>query len=168
LEQVVNPERSWVALERRMASESNPRHKLLLEQVRNHMRSELREQLAPVMKTLCDDPIYKFVGIDGLSALTGRAEVESYYRSMFAQGRMNAEFVIERIVVDDETVVTEGVMVALSTSAKASDANQSANDGVLISKTPLLVVWPTARDGRLIGENIYLGSPTLEKVPQIS
>ena len=148
-----------------MAGESNPRHKLLLEQVRNHMRSELREQLAAVMETLCDIPIYRFVGVDGLSTLTGRAEVESYYRAMFAQGRMNAEFVIERIVVDDDAVITEGVMIALSSPANTPEAKSSPNGEIWLSKTPLLVVWPAAPDGRLIGENIYLGNAILEKAP---
>ena len=155
---VIDPERSWLALEKRMASESNARRRAVLARVRDHMRDELRELLEPVMATLSDEPLYHFHGMPGFDVLRGRPAVESYYRQMFSAGRMNAEFVIERIAVDDNTVVTEGKMIALADRA-SMPADQPKQDAAqFLAVTPLLVVWPVTEDGMLIGENIYLGA----------
>jgi hypothetical protein len=156
---LIDPERSWLALEKRLAGETDTRRRALLTRVRNHMRDELRELLEPVMATLSDEPLYHFHGMPGLDVLRGRAAVVSYYRQMFSAGRMNAEFVIERVAVDDNTVVTEGEMItqadADSVPAELRERNPSAQ---YLAITPLLVVWPATADGLLIGENIYLGT----------
>jgi len=160
---VIDPERSWVAVERRMAVEADLRVRLLLENVRNHMRAELREQLDPLMATLVDDPIYHFHGMPGFESLRGRKAVEDYYRTMFVSGRMNAEFLVERIIADHDTVVTEGTMISLGRSNGVELAPLSGQMTSVI-RTPLLVVWPAAADGRLIGENIYLGTAQHEEL----
>jgi hypothetical protein len=129
------------------------------------MRDELRELLEPVMATLSREPAYHFHGMAGFDSLHGRPAVEAYYRQMFSTGRMNAEFVIDRIVVDDQTVVTEGVMVAL-VSSREVPGPASGEEAQYLARTPLLVVWPATPDGFLIGENIYLGAVRYEPVPQ--
>ena len=146
-----------------MASAADSRARLLLENVRNHMRAELREQLDPLMATLIDDPIYHFHGMPDFESLKGRKAVEDYYRTMFSSGRMNAEFQVERIVVDRDTVITEGTMISLGASAETGSIS-AAVEMTTIVLTPLLVVWPAAADGRLIGENIYLGAARQEKL----
>jgi SnoaL-like domain len=155
-----------------MASETNPRHAALLKLVRDHMRDELRLQLEPVMATLVDDPEYHFHGMPGYDTLRGRAEVERYYRQMFAENRMSAEFVIKRIVVDNDTVITDGSMIALIEGATLVATNAGDIDGrkpdaasSYLASSPLLVVWPVAANALLIGEEIYLGAPRYKNLP---
>ena len=173
-QKIVDPERSWAKLEDRLASEKNPRYRLILEQVRNHMRAELRLQLEPTMETLTATPEYNFFGPDGGMVLRGRAGVEAYYREMFAQGRMNAEFEVTRIVVDDNAAVTEGTMTALVSAEELSQAGikqvngvSVVTDGSYLSRVPLLVVWPVDRDGRIVGENIYIGGTRYERLSRV-
>ena len=148
-----------------MTVEADSRARLLLENVRNHMRAELREQLDPVMATLVDDPIYHFHGMPGFETLRGRKAVADYYRNMFAAGRMGAEFQVERIIADHDTVVTEGTMISLGGSPKKMGTDPLVGHMTSVIRTPLLVVWPAAADGRLIGENIYLGTAQHEELP---
>jgi hypothetical protein len=168
----VDPERSWLALEKRMATETNPRHGALLKLVRDHMRDELRLHLEPVMATLVDNPEYHFHGMPGFDTLRGRDAVESYYRKMFAENRMSAEFVIKRIVVDNDTVITDGSMIAVVEGAALVAANVGEIDGrkpdaasSYLSSSPLLVVWPADANALLIGEEIYLGAPRYTILP---
>ena len=168
----IDPERSWVELERRIGVERDPRCRSLLELVRDHMRAELRMQLQPVMATLADRPIYSFHGMPGYESLQGTAAVEAYYRQMFSEGRMGAEFQIARIVVDHATVVTEGTMISALVADEALAANIRDVKGEAVSvgsrylaRTPLLVVWPATAGGRLVGENIYLGSASYDDCP---
>lgn len=169
---LVDPERSWNELERRLERERDARSIAVLTQVRDHMRAELRMQLPETMATLVDDPIYYFHGFPGFDSLRGRREVEDYYRKMFDAGRMHAEFETARIVVDPAAVVTEGTMVSLVDGAAVlaagvTEVNSRKVDAVAnyLSKTPLLVMWPIAPDARIIGENIYLGAARYDDVP---
>lgn len=172
---LVDPERSWSALEKRLEIETDQRRRLILTQVRDHMRAELREQLEPTMATLTETPLYNFYGFGGGTSFKGRAGVEAYYREMFAQGRMNAEFEVTRIVVDDDSVVTEGMMLALVPASELTDAGitevageKVTDDATYLSRVPLLVVWPADKNGRIIGENIYIGANRYDNLQRVS
>jgi limonene-1,2-epoxide hydrolase len=135
------------------------------------MIAELREQLQAVMATLAKEPAYYFFGIDGGVILNGRSEVEAYYKEMFSMGRMNAEFDIHRIVVDEHAVVTEGSMLSLVDASELVQAGINEVGGAKVtigssylSRVPLLVVWPVTDDGRLVGENIYLGGGRYDRL----
>jgi hypothetical protein len=49
------------------------------------------------------------------------------------------------------------------------NAGKSAvtNDGLYISETQLVTVWPADPDGKLIGEDIYFGEPPLQTLTSI-
>lgn len=171
---LVDPERSWSQVERRLESETDERRRLILTQVRDHMRAELREQLEPTMATLTETPDYNFYGFGGGMSFKGRAGVEAYYREMFAQGRMNAEFEVTRIVVDDNSVVTEGMMIALVPATELVEAGiaevagaKVADGATYLSRVPLLVVWPADKNGRIIGENIYIGAARYDNLKRV-
>ena len=56
------PDKTWLAVEERMAAETNPRIKNNLEEVRNHMRSEIQGHLDDLMATLTGEPQYHMWG----------------------------------------------------------------------------------------------------------
>ena len=58
-----DPERSWQGLEERIKIEKDPRCRQLLEQVRDHMRTEIRGELPALMATLVDEPSYHLWGL---------------------------------------------------------------------------------------------------------
>ena len=58
----IDPHRSWLALAARASQEPNPRRRGLLLKVRDHMESEIKGQLEPLMATLTADPVYHFWG----------------------------------------------------------------------------------------------------------
>jgi len=169
-----DPDRSWAALERRMAEESDPRRRAALEQVRNHMRSEIGGELVPLMATLVDEPRYHFWGVPVEGGPKGRAAVEQFYTRMIAGGGHRFEFAIDRIVVDRDAVVTEGLMRQRipGTAIAASGVERVAGEAVdaeadYLAETRILTVWPIAADGRIIGEDIYFGSPPLERLSRL-
>jgi hypothetical protein len=53
-----DPERSWQPLTERIKIEEDPRCRQLLEQVREHLRVEIRGEFDALMATLVDDPQY--------------------------------------------------------------------------------------------------------------
>jgi hypothetical protein len=169
-----DPDRSWAALERRIDEESDPRCRAALEQVRDHMRTEIGGDLTGLMATLVDEPTYHLWGLPVEGGPKGRAAVEEFYRQMIAGGGHRFEFAIERIVVDHDAVVTEGSMrqkipgTAISASGVEQVAGQAVDpDADYLAETQILTVWPIAADGRIIGEDIYFGSPPLDRLSRL-
>ena len=59
---VFDPDTSWRPLEDRMQREQDPSRRALLEQVRNHMRSESQGLFDELMETQTPEPRYHFWG----------------------------------------------------------------------------------------------------------
>ncbi len=160
-----DPDQSWGALERRMETEQDPRRKLLLTQVRDHMRTEITGQLDGLMATLIDEPEYHFRGLGFDMGPKGQSNVYTFYKDMIAGGGNRFQFDIQRIVVDENTVVTEGFMRSLARGADliASGVSEVKGEPIdagarYVSENLILTVWPADADGRLVGEDIWFGS----------
>jgi hypothetical protein len=163
-----DPERSWAPIEARIDQESEPRHIRLLEQVRDHLRTEIRGELPGLMATLTDEPEYHLWGMPVEAGPKGRAAVEAFYTGMIAGGGNNFHLEITRIVVDADAVVTEGRMytrvpgsIVLASGIEQVDGEPVDAETFYLNSAQVLTVWPGAEDGRLIGENIYMGSPMM-------
>ena len=169
-----DPERSWSSIEIRMQQETEPRRRQLLEQVRNHMRSEIRGELEALMATLVDEPQYHFFGMGPDAAPKGRTAVEAFYKQMLASGGNRFEFEMRRVVVDDGAVITEGLLrqlmpgsAVLASQIQEVDEEAVDSDADYLSEMQILTVWPAGADGRLVGEDIYFGSPPLSKLRRL-
>ena len=169
-----DPERSWRVLEARLEEERDPQRRLLLERVRDHVRTEIQGDFEGLMETLVDEPQYHFFGMGPDAGPKGRAAVEAFYKQMLASGGNRFEFEMYRVVVDASAVITEGqlrqVMPGSALLASQIEAVQGAAvdpDASYLSEMQILTVWPAGPDGRLIGEDIYFGSPPLSKLRRL-
>ena len=144
-----DPDQSWAPMEARIAKESDPRRRQLLEQVRDHMRTEISGDLVGLMATLVDEPRYHLWGVPVEGGPKGYAAVEEFYRQMIAGGGHRFHFVIERIVVDDDSVVTEGKIrqqmpgaAVVASGIEEVDGEPVDSDASYLSETQILTSWP--------------------------
>jgi hypothetical protein len=93
-----------------IAAETNETHKALLEMVQEHMRTEVRGQHEALMATLVDEPEYHMWGGPMEGGPKGRKAVSDFYQAMFDTNGNNFEFEVRKVIVDDNGVVTEGVL----------------------------------------------------------
>jgi hypothetical protein len=168
------PEQTWQPLEERIELESDPRCRQLLTQVRDHMRTEIRGELDGLMATLVDEPRYHLWGLPVEAGPKGRVAVEEFYRAMIAGGGNHFHFDIQRIVVDHHSVVTEGLMrqrvpgaAVASSGIEEVDGEAVDPEATYLAITQILTVWPAAEDGRIMGEDIYFGSPPLSQLTRM-
>lgn len=165
------PERTWLALEARMEKETHPRVRANLEAVRNHMRAEIRGEHGPLMETLTAEPRYHMWGTPTEAGPKGRENVSAFYENMIASGGNRFQFDVRRIVADEGSVVTEGVMrssmpgaVLKASGVETVDGEPVTDDGEYVAEWQILTVWPFDADGKIIGEDIYFGSPPMDRV----
>ncbi len=169
-----DPERTWLAVEARMEQEEDPIVKALLGQVRDHMRSEIRGEFDALMATLVDEPQYHLWGLPTEGGPKGREAVASFYRDMFEGGGNRFHFEVERVFADRAGVVTEGAMrqPMAGTILAASGVTEVSGEPLDLEASylavwQLLTVWPAGEGGRLLGEDIYFGSPPMARLTRL-
>lgn len=166
-----DPEQTWLPLEARLERETDPRRRRLLSQVRDHMRSEIGGDFEALMATLTAEPRYHMWGFGAEIGPKGREAVAAFYRNMIASGGNRFHFDIRRIVVDEGAVVTEGAMIqpmpgAALVAAGVDEVEGEPVDpeGHYLSEWQILTVWPGDQDGKLVGEDIYMGSQPMARL----
>lgn len=100
---------SWSLLAERVAHERDARRRANLEVVARHVEAEVRGDLDALMATLVPEPRYEIWGGSSSVGPKGREEVVAHYQAMFDSGKSRLEYEVTRVVVDDDSVVTEGV-----------------------------------------------------------
>jgi hypothetical protein len=147
----------WSALEERLARTEDPRHRQLLEVVIEHARAEAARDVGRLMATLVPDPSYHFwvggrdVGPKGADGVAG------YYRSFVAGGGAVFESPKERIVVDDDCIVSEAPVRNLVSGAIARARGYRVPDetGHYVVRFRNVVFFSFDAEGRALGEDSY-------------
>ncbi|MFL0181032.1 MULTISPECIES: nuclear transport factor 2 family protein [unclassified Mycobacterium] len=155
---VIDPSRTWAPLEKRLAETTNERHRAALQVVIEHMKGEASPDLDQVMGTLSAEPDYHFwMGGQDVGPKTTEG-VHTYYTNFMATRTNVLEFAIDRLVVDDDCVVTEGDMKqlypgALATAILGVEVEDPDADYLVVYRQVLL--WPLDASGKIVGEDSY-------------
>ena len=157
-----------------MHGEDDPIRKALLEEVRDHMKCEIEGDFDGLMATLIDEPEYHLWGLPTEAGPKGREAVAAFYRNMMDSGGNRFHFEVERVFVDAGGVVTEGRMrqPMLGAIVAASGVTEGEGEPVdpeasYLAEWQILTVWPAGKDGKLVGEDIYFGSPPMAALSRI-
>jgi|SRR5579885_741044 len=161
---VIDPYRTWLTLAERVKTENNPLHRAQLEKIIYHMKGEARGDVDQILTTV--SPRASYISYDNPDGpprvFRGHTEIREFYRQMLSAVAVDLEFFVERLVVDDYCVVTEGA----NKSAMRGTALQALGvDGIdpgafYLTEGRTLVIWPFDRDGMILGEYIYRGAGT--------
>jgi len=144
-------------VQERLDRTEDPRERAMLTTVREHLQAEADVDVDRLVSTLSDQPNYHLwnagrdIGPDDFEG------VLAYYRELVAVKRHILEFDIERIVVDAETVVTEGWIRALNLGsvARARGWVVDDDDATYLVTQRVVIFWPFDAEGRMTGEDGY-------------
>jgi hypothetical protein len=146
-------------MDAKIAATANERHRRNLETVREHMNRERLLDPAGVMGTLSPEANYK-LWVDGVDlGAKGLPAIREWY--VDTNIRRNRTFVIEydleRVVVDDDVVVTEGQMNVVVDAAYVSEVLglDCDADDIMLHSFRQIVFWPVDADSKLLGEEFY-------------
>ncbi len=146
------------AVEDRLSRTSDPRQRGMLVTVAEHLRAEVVADVGRLLATLVDDPVYHLwseghdVGRAGSTAMLACCSDLALRRR-----RQVLEFSIERIVVDADTVVTEGWIHAINLGAvaRARGWNVDDDEASYLVTQRVVIFWPFDAEGRMLGEDGY-------------
>jgi hypothetical protein len=144
-------------VQERLDRTDDQRERAMLTTVRDHLQAEADVDVDRLVSTLSEQPNYHLwnaghdIGPDGFDG------VLAYYQDLVAVKRHILEFDIERIVIDHETVVTEGWIRALNLGsvARARGWIVDDDDATYLVTQRVVIFWPFDAEGRMTGEDGY-------------
>jgi hypothetical protein len=162
---LIDPNRTWTAVEERLAAERDPRRRRNLELVVAHMKAEARADIEGVVATLCDRPRYRTHSQPDVAALNPASDKDAvrafYQRTIVDTGAHRLELAVDRVIVDDDAVLTEGTMrIAYpGRTLQAMGLDVPEPDRHYLYEARMAVVWPVdPESGLLVGEEVYTGT----------
>ncbi|MFV8242051.1 nuclear transport factor 2 family protein [Mycolicibacterium peregrinum] len=158
---IIDPTKTWVPVEERLAVTTNERHRQALSIVLEHMKAEAEPDMERLMATLAPNPDYHFWYANADMGPKTTEGVRAYYEAFVASGANHLVFEIDRLAVDDDLVMTEGWMKMIYPGAAAQaigvEVEDPAGDYLLLFRQ--LINWPIDADGLIIGEDAYQTGP---------
>jgi hypothetical protein len=160
----LDPNRTWKLVEKRLADERDPTLRRNLELVLAHMKAEARSDIEGVVATLTERPRYITYANPAdpiLNPSGSKDAVRRFYDATIVQtGAHRLEFACDRVIVDADSVFTEGMMRMAYPGATLRAMGIEVDDpgAYYVSESRMGVVWPVdAAEGRLTGEEVYVG-----------
>jgi hypothetical protein len=155
----IDQDKSWRTVEARLVRTTDPRRRLVLTNLRDHLQAEATANFEQLLGTLGADPEYHF-WIEGNGfggGPKGLAAVTNHYENLYVERRHVVEYDIERIVVDDDCIVTEGPFrqVYPGTVLQRRGAEIDDPEAAYLVTVRVVLFWPYDADGRLVGEDSY-------------
>src|SRR3954454_24296476 len=164
---VIDQTVTWRKVEERLAVETDPILRRNLEVVLAHMKSESAGDIDGLLETLSDDAHYHAYGApDPASSPVGKDGVSGFYERFVASGAGRLQLDIDRLVVDRECILTEGVMRMAypGRTLQANGIDVDDPDAYYLYEARMAIVWPIGSDGLFIGEDSYTGSNGFEGI----
>jgi hypothetical protein len=167
----VDPNNTWRRVEERLERESDPRRRRNLETVLAHMKAETVGDLDGLMATVSTkrEPHYHAYGTDDpILSPKGRDAVRQFYSAFVASGAVKLELDVDRLVVDEDTVVTEGLMKIAYPGQLLRVMGHEVPDAeaTYLFRTRMCIVWPMDEDGLVIGEDTYVEGDGFEGIAE--
>ncbi len=160
----LNPNRTWNLVEARLAEETDPVLRENLELVLEHMKREAEGDIEGVVATLVEKPVYVAHDAPGDPAMNpsgSKDAVRDFYDLTIVQtGAHRLELACDRVIVDRDSVFTEGIMRMAypGRTVQAMGIEVDDPDAYYLYEARMGVVWPVDREARkLVGEESYTG-----------
>lgn len=160
---------SWKDLEARLAITESPRQRHMLELVIEHVKAETVGDVDTLMVGLVAEPAYHFWSNAGDYGPKGYDGIRRHYDDFIKSGGAVLSSPKERIVVDDWTIVHEGVITTLAPWSVAKERGYAipAENGHYLMRMRTVVFWSFDDEGLALGEDAYstIVPTDFERVP---
>jgi hypothetical protein len=102
---------TWKKVEQRLAIETDPVLRRNLEMLLQHMKAEAVLDMEALMATVSERAHYhSYTGDPDAPSPEGKAAVQQFYENFAASGAGKLHLDIDRLVVDRDCILTEGIM----------------------------------------------------------
>jgi SnoaL-like domain len=157
---LIDPRVTYRKVEERLETETDPVLRRNLETLLAHMKAEMAGDVDRLLATLSENPQYHAYGSDDpASSPVGRDGVRAFYDRFIASGAGQLQLDIDRLVVDKECILTEGLMrIAYpGRTLRAMGIDVDDPDAYYMYEARMATLWPFDEHGLAKGEDTYTG-----------
>jgi hypothetical protein len=158
---------TWKKVEERLTSETDPVLRRNLETLLQHMKAEALLDMEALMATVSERAHYhSYTGDPGAPSPEGKAAVQQFYENFAASGAGKLHLDLDRLVVDRECILTEGVMRMAYPGRTLAAMGITVDDpgADYLFETRMAIVWPIDEDGLFLGEDAYVENDGFEGI----
>jgi SnoaL-like domain len=163
---VIDQNRTWIKVEERLRAEQDPVLRRNLEMLLQHMKAEASLDMEALMATVSENAHYHSYSGRGLPDHKGKAAVRRFYEDFIASGAYKLQQDLERLVVDRDCILTEGVMRMAYPGSTLAAMGIEVDDpeAYYLYEARMAIVWPIDEDGLFIGEDSYVEGDGMEGI----
>jgi hypothetical protein len=157
---LIDPRVTWSKVEERLETEQDPVLRRNLETLLTHMKAEMAGDVDGLIDTLTENPAYHAYGNDDPATNpVGRDGVRAFYERFIASGAGQLQLDIDRLVVDKQCILTEGLMrIAYpGRTLQAMGIDVDDPDAYYLYEARMATLWPFDERGLAEGEDTYTG-----------
>jgi hypothetical protein len=157
---LIDPQVTWQKAEARLATETDPVLRRNLELLIAHMKAEANLDLDGLMATISEQARYQAFGTtESAMNPVGKPAVRKFYEDFAASGAHKLQLDVDRLVVDRDCILTEGLMRMAYPGRTLAARGIAVDDpdAYYLFETHMAVLWPIGPDGLFIGEDSYTG-----------
>ena len=164
---LIDPRVTFRKVEERLETETDPVLRRNLETLLTHMKAEMAGDIDGLLRTLSENPAYHAYGNDDpVTNPVGRDGVRAFYERFIASGAGQLQLDIDRLVVDKECILTEGLMrIAYpGRTLHAMGIDVDDPDAYYMYEARMATLWPFDENGLATGEDTYTGGNGFEGI----
>ncbi|MET7299801.1 nuclear transport factor 2 family protein [Embleya sp. NPDC005575] len=155
---LIDARRTWELAEKRLAAEVDPRRRAILTTLVAHMRAEHEGDLDALMATVSPRAVYHQWGASPVDrAPKTHAEVREFHRAVVENDCGRLAHHIDRLTVDQDTVVTEGLLRIAYPGRTLARMGRSVSDvdAFYLYEAQMAIVWGFDADALVVCEDSY-------------
>jgi hypothetical protein len=162
---LIDQHRTWRKVEERLSVETDSVLRRNLETLLQHMKAEAALDMERLMATVSEHAVYQNFAQGG-SGPVGKAAVQKFYEDFAAGGAQKLQHDLDRLIVDQHCILTEGVMRMAWPGATllAMGIEVDDPDADYLYETRMAILWPIDEHGLFIGEDSYVGGDGFEGI----
>jgi hypothetical protein len=165
---VIDQHVTWRKVEERLERETDPVLRRNLSLLLKHMQAEAALDLDTLMSTVSERAKYQNFTPEGSFGPVGKPAVRQFYEDFAASGAQKLQMDIDRLIVDRDCILTEGVMriayPGRTLQARGIDVDDAEAD--YLFETRMAVVWPIDEHGLFIGEDSYTSGDGFARIAE--
>lgn len=153
----VDSRNNWKIVDELLKTETDEWRRHMLSQFKQHVRAECGSDLEALLETMSDKPAFHIWSATEDTGPKGAEALREFYSGLIASGSNRFEYAVERIVIGDDTLVTEGELYTPFSGAMLKQMGMDVDENKMYAtKGRTVTFWPFEKDtGKIIGEDIY-------------
>ena len=153
----VDSRNNWRHIDELLETESDEWRRHMLTQLKEHVQAECGSNLEALLATMSANPRFHIWSATEDSGPKGFDALKEFYGGLIASGSNRFEYAVERIIIGDDTLVTEGELYTPFSGAMLKQMGMDVEENKMYAtKGRTVTFWPFEKEtGKIIGEDIY-------------